>query len=178
MITQWKTLRPLWRWTIGISIALAIWILFFWGIIAVVGFSSRRVAIWAFVVVWFFHLAVGFGAGFAAWRMWPDRENPFIQRLIVTLHALMFSALWAIVLLFLSRGVRLTWKFSIALFGGVLIMDAIMLPLILYIIRGPGREKTEIASRSGELPPDFWKQEFRQAVRDEVKDEYLKSKDD
>lgn len=28
--------------------------------------------------------------------------------------------------------------------------------------------------RSGELPPDFWRREFREAVRDTVKDEFLK----
>lgn len=171
---KWKAIRPLWRWTAGISIAVAVWVLFFWGIIAIAGFSSRRVAVWSFVVIWFLHLSIGFGAAFAAWRMWPDRDNPFIQRMIVFLHALMFSALWAIVLLFLSKGVRLTWKFSIALFGGTLLMDGIMLPLILYVIRGPRREKTDVPNRSGDKPTDYWQKEFRQAIDDRIKPEYLK----
>lgn len=30
---------------------------------------------------------------------------------------------------------------------------------------------------SGEMPPDFWSKEFRQAIRDTIKDEYLKTED-
>jgi len=174
---QWKSLRPFWRRTIIICIGLAALTLFFWNLSLLIG--SRRVIIWSAVVIWFLHVFLGAGAGFAAWRLWPDRDNPFIRRLIVSLHGLMLSALWAIVLLFLSRGVRFTWKFSIAFFGGTALIDGIWLPLVLYIIRGPQRgDKAETASRSGELPPDYWRKEFREAVRSEVKDEYLKPKPD
>lgn len=33
--------------------------------------------------------------------------------------------------------------------------------------------KTE--TQSGEMPPDFWRQEFRQAVRDEIRPEFLRA---
>lgn len=172
MIARWKRIRPSYRWVIGLSCALLFAGLFFWGLSGLLG--VRRVVIWSCVIVWFLHVFIGAGAGFAAWRLWPDRENAFIRRVVIALHAQMVATISAIVLLFMSSGVVFTRKFAVTLFLSTLIMDAAVLPLILYIVRGPQRDKTEIPNRSGEMPPEFWKKEFRNAVRSEIKDEYLK----
>jgi hypothetical protein len=89
-----------------------------------------------FVVIWFFYLIAGAGAGFACWRIWPDRTDKFTRRLIIFLHGLMIDALLAIVLVFLARGVKFTWKFTIAIFVAALIKSVVSLPLLLLLMRG------------------------------------------
>lgn len=160
LITWWRNRRPFTRRVIGLLVLLWMLVLFFLGLIYTVGIPARRVVIWTSVVIWFFHVFIGAGAGFAAWRLWPDRDNPFIRRVIIALHQSIIGALWAICLLFLSRDVRLTWKFSIVLFGGTAIMDCVTLPLLLYIIRGPRLEKTDTPNRSGDKPPEYWEDRF------------------
>lgn len=95
-----------------------------------------------FIVAWFFFLAVGAGAWFAAIRIWPERKDRFAFRLMIALHAPMVYALMSIVLIFMARGVRLTWKFSITWFTGTLLADLAVLPLILLLIKGL-KEKPE-----------------------------------
>lgn len=95
----------------------------------------------AFIAVWFFQLAVGAGAGFAAMKIWRVRDDRFAFRLIFALHAPMINALMAIVLIFMTRGVRLTWKFTITWFAGALLADLAILPLVLLLIKGLKDEK-------------------------------------
>lgn len=90
----------------------------------------------AFIAVWFFQLAVGAGAGFAAMKIWRARDDKFVFRLMLALHAPIINALTAIVLIFMARGVRLTWKFTITWFVGALLADLAVLPLILLLIKG------------------------------------------
>lgn len=89
-----------------------------------------------FIFVWFFQLAVGAGAGLAAMKIWRVRDDRFAFRLMLALHAPMINALMAIVLIFMARGVRLTWKFTITWFAGALLADLVALPLILLLIKG------------------------------------------
>jgi hypothetical protein len=89
-----------------------------------------------FVIIWFLYLAIGAGAGFAAWRIWPAHKDRFTQCLILFLHGPIADALTAIVLVFLAKGVKFTWKFSIVLFAGALIKIAVSLPLLLKLMRG------------------------------------------
>lgn len=139
---------------------------FFWGLIGAAGLPARRVAAWSFVTVWFIHLIVGAGAVYAAIRLWPDNRNAFIRYTAIHLFAVMLDALSAIVLIFMAVNVRFTWKFSIAFFAFGLTRDAVRLPLILYIIRGPQGVKLEHALTLQE--------EVRMAIREAVKDEFLK----
>ena len=135
----------------------------------------KTFALWFFVVIWFYHLVVGAGAGFAAWRLWPERKIRFVKYTMIHLHAAILDSLSAIVLLFLAKGVHLTWKFSAALFAFTVMRDCVRLPLIFYVMRGPkATEGLTDAKRSGEMAPEYWQNEFRQAIRSEVKDEFLK----
>lgn len=111
----------------------------------------KPLAVWTFVVVWFTHLALGAGAGFAVLRLWEDRKNPFILRVAIYMHAAVVGALMAIVLVFMAKGIKLTWKFSITWFAGTLLMDALRVPLILYIVKGNRRIKK--VESGGGLPP-------------------------
>jgi hypothetical protein len=89
-----------------------------------------------FIAVWFFQLVVGAGASFAAMKIWPAREDRFAFRLMLALHAPMVNALMAIVLIFMARGVMLTWKFTITWFAASLLGNLALLPLILLLIKG------------------------------------------
>lgn len=88
-------------------------------------------------MVWLLQLATGCGAGYAAYRMWPDRANPFVGRVMIQMHATMLLSLAAAVLLFASRGVTFTRSFTYILFGFMLSWNLASLPLILFVIRGP-----------------------------------------
>lgn len=102
----------------------------------------KQVVLWIFVVYWFAHLALGAGAGFASLRLWNSRKNPFILRVALFMQSLVISALLAIVLVFLARGVKLTWKFSIAWFAGYMLMGALQVPLIVFLLKGTDESKT------------------------------------
>lgn len=122
----------------------------------------KQVALWSFVVVWFFHLAVGAGGGYAILRLWPNRNNPLIRWLAIFMHATPIGALVSIVLVFFAKGVHLTWKFALAWFIGTFLMDLVRLPLIFYLVRD---SKAAQATRPGEihsgaLPPAYWDSRF------------------
>lgn len=117
---------------------------------------------WIFVVIWFLYLATGAGAGFSCWRIWPMRRDRFASRLILALHAMMVDALLAIVLVFLGKGVKFTWKFSIAIFVAATIKMAVSLPLLLMLMRGledqkgatPGMEHDDKDKTKPNTPPE------------------------
>lgn len=104
----------------------------------------KLTAAWIFIIIWFLYLAIGSGAGFAAWRIWPARADRFTRRLILSLHDLMVDALLAIVLVFLARGVKFTWRFTIAIFVGALIKIIVRLPLLLMLMRGFDEPKPDL----------------------------------
>jgi len=130
----------------------------------------RTIVTLLFVVIWFIHLILGFGAGYAALRLWHSRHHPLIKWVGLYMNAFIIDVLSAIVLLFVLRGVVLTWKFSAVLFVSTLLSDVLRAPLILYLIKGP--TKAPLLPRepetSGGLPPAFWLDAFRQIVREEV----------
>lgn len=99
---------------------------------------SLHLRVWGllFIAVWFFQLVVGAGAGFAAMKIWRARDDKFAFRLLLALHAPIINALMAIVLIFMARGVKLTWKFTAVWFAGSLLADLAVLPLILLLIKG------------------------------------------
>ncbi|HEX5704851.1 MAG TPA: hypothetical protein VFX97_16760 [Pyrinomonadaceae bacterium] len=170
-----KITRPssFWRYLISISIVSLSLAAFFFALIVLAGVSTRQVAAWTFVAIWFVHLLVGAGAGYAAWRLWPNRENAFVKLTMVHLHAAIVDAIGGVVLIFLATNVRFTWKFSLGFFAFALARDIVRMPLILYIIRGPKHTPEDTADRSGEQHPDFWREEFRKAIRDTVKPDLL-----
>lgn len=89
------------------------------------------------ILVWLLQLATGFGAGYAAFRLWPDRSNLFARYTMIHLHATMLITLAAVVLLLMTKGVRFTRPFTYALFGFMAVWNIVSLPLILFVIRGP-----------------------------------------
>jgi len=82
------------------------------------------------------------------------------------LNALMLEGLQAVVLVFLARNVRLTWKFSIALFAFMLAQDLLRIWLIIYLMKGfkASEEQYENASESGRLMPVEWDERVKKAV--------------
>jgi hypothetical protein len=89
------------------------------------------------ILAWLFQLATGCGAGYAAYRLWPDRKEVFARNVMVHMHATMIVSLAAVTLLFVSKGVHLTRLFTYTLFGFMTAWNLVSLPLILFVIRGP-----------------------------------------
>lgn len=151
---------------VAFLISFLLWLLFYY---------PRQFGLFTFVVVWFLHLALGAGATYAIIRLWELRRHPMIWRLMVYITAFGIEALTAIVLVFVARGVKFTWKFSAVMFIGALLGDVVRIPLIAYLIKGPTNgalASHEEVSRA--LPAEFWMREFREAVREElspIKDE-------
>jgi hypothetical protein len=149
---------------IPLVILLAVWLLR--------TFPGKSIATWIFVVIWFGHVALGAGAGYAALRLWYSRHHPLIGRLGLYINAFIIDVLSAIVLLFVARGVTLTWKFATVMFVSTLLSDVIRAPLILYLIRGPAHTAILPSAQptSGALPPEEWMERIRKIVREEVAD--------
>lgn len=89
------------------------------------------------VLVWLFQLATGCGAGYAAYRLWPDRSYPLAKYAMIHMHTTMLIALAAVALVLVSKGVRFTRPFTYTLFGFMALWNLASLPLILFVIRGP-----------------------------------------
>jgi hypothetical protein len=89
------------------------------------------------LLVWVFQLLVGGGGGYASYRMWNDRDNPFVKLTIIYLHTIMLVALAVLVLPFVSKGVRFTPLFTYVLSVFMIAWNFTALPLILYAVRGP-----------------------------------------
>lgn len=88
------------------------------------------------VILFFIHLLIGAGAGFSILRLWYYRDNPLVKRMAIYMHAAPIGALTSIVLLFMAKGVTLTWKFSITLFAGTLLADIVRLSFVVYVLKG------------------------------------------
>ena len=101
----------------------------------------KKVALWIFVIYWFLHLLFAAGAGAAIIRLWGNRTNPFLRRLALYMTAMPLGALYSIVLVFTARGIKLNWKFSITWFAGSMLMDAVRVPLIVWLLKGNGDPK-------------------------------------
>ena len=129
--------------------------------------TFRTVALIFFVLVWISQVALGIGAGWAAVRLWYFRHHPLIRWVGVYMSAFIVDVISAIVLLFVARGVVLTWKFSAVMFVSALVCNILRAPLIFYLIRGPEALPLPESERSGEKPPEFWLNSFRQIVREE-----------
>lgn len=120
-----------------------------------------------FVFVWFVHLVLGVGAGYAALRLWYGRHQPLIKWVALYMHGFIIEVLSAVVLLFVAKGVVLTWKFSTVLFISALLSDVVRAPLILYLIRGPSELPLSIEpANSGQMPPQFWIEESRKTLNE------------
>lgn len=134
--------------------------------------TFRTAALFIFIISWLVHVGLGAGAGYAALRLWYFRHHPLIKWMGVYILAFIIDALSAIVLLFVAKGVKFTWKFSTVMFVSALVSNLFRAPLIFYLIRGPqflpGAEPSVEPERSGEMPPEFW-ESFRKIVREEVR---------
>lgn len=125
-----------------------------------------------FVIIWIIHLALGCGAGYAALRLWYSRRIPLIKWLGLYINAFIIDVLSAIVLLFVAKGVTLTWKFATVMFASTLLSDIVRAPLIFYLIKGqaplpqkPGKITT------GELPLQSLLDAVRAIIREELDNE-------
>ena len=127
----------------------------------------KAVITWASIVIWMFHVVIGAGAGYATIRLWEFRTQPLIMRLGLFLTGYVVETLSAVVLLFLARGVRFTLKFTAVMFGLMLVSDLLRVWLILYLIKGP--DAIQVEETSGSKEPDYWRREFREAIREELK---------
>lgn len=129
----------------------------------------KTAATWIFVIIWFIHLILGVGAGYAALRLWYLRHNQLIKWVGLYINAFIIDVLSAIAMLFMAKGVTLTWKFSAAMFISTFLGDIVRAPLILFLIRGPSALSLPVEPEtSGAKPPQFWLDEFRKIVREEV----------
>lgn len=87
------------------------------------------------------------------------------------MNAFIIDVLSAVVLLFVARGVKLTWKFAAVMFVSTFLSDIVRAPLILYLIKGPTKASLPLShppEQSGALPPEEWMQRIRQIVREEI----------
>jgi hypothetical protein len=160
-LLTWLISRKRWLGLIACSLpftTLAVWLLTF-----------RTATLILFVVIWFIHIILGVGAGWAAVRLWYFRHHPLIKWIGVYITAFIVDVLSAIVLLFVAKGVILTWKFSSVLFISALISNLLRAPLIIYLIRGPSPLPIPDAKKSGEMEPQFWLNSFREIVKDEIR---------
>lgn len=129
----------------------------------------RTLATLLFVIIWFVHLIVGVGAGYATLRLWYSRHHPLIRWVGLYINAFIIDVVAAIVMLFMAKGVVLTWKFASVLFISTFIGDILRAPLIIYLIRGPSAIAIPAGIvHSGELPPQFWMDAFRTIVKEEI----------
>lgn len=128
----------------------------------------RSPIVFLFVVIWFIHLILGIGAGYAALRLWRSRHHPLIKWVGLYMNAFIIDVLSAIVLLFVAKGVVFTWKFAAVMFVSTLLSDIARAPLILYLIKGPAKAPLSLHETSGDMPPQFSMAEFRKIVREEV----------
>lgn len=140
-------------------------------VLAVWALTFRTATLIFFIVIWLIHVGLGAGAGYAALRLWFLRHHPLMKWVGVYIIAFIVDALSAIVLLFVAKGVKFTWKFSTVMFISTLISNVMRAPLIFYLIRGPeplGSSAAGEVEKSGEQPPQFSMDEFRQIVREEI----------
>lgn len=123
--------------------------------------SHRIVATLTFVVIWFIHLAMGVVAVVAATRLWRSRHVPLLRWLWLYINAFLIDVLSAVVLLFVARGVKLTWKFSAVMFVSTLLSDIARMPLLFSLIRGAAEQPAKRGPQtSGETLPEIWYERF------------------
>lgn len=122
--------------------------------------SFRASATFAFVIIWFTHLALGVVAVVAGTRLWRSRHIPLLKWLWFYLNAFVIDVLSAIVLLFVARGVKFTWKFTAVMFVSTLLSDIARAPLLFSLIRGRADVPAKEQESSGELPPQVWHERF------------------
>lgn len=121
----------------------------------------KTVALWVFVVIWFVNLVLGVGAGYAALRLWYSRHHPLISRLGPYMLAFVVDVLASVVMVFINRGVRLTWKFTTVWFISTLISNVLRFPLVLFLIKGaPRKLKPPETERTEETIPEIWHDRF------------------
>lgn len=132
------TLKQLWRLMPRGSVIVFMFVLMFTAGMFIMGqyHGVKYAGTLTMVIVYFIHLGIGAGSGFTILRLWYHRSNPLIKRMAIYMHAAPIGALTAIVLLFMSRGITLTWKFTITLFVGTLIADLVRLPFVVYMLKG------------------------------------------
>lgn len=164
MIKLYKWLLSHPRWIVlalgGIpTLALLIWIL-----------SHRTAALIACILIWLGHMALGIVAAVAGMRLWPSRHVPLLGKLWLYINAFLIDVVSGIVLLFVARGVRFTWTFTAVMFTSTLLSDIVRSPLLLSLVRGQSAapETSTRVETSGQLPPQFWLDAFRQIVKEEV----------
>ena len=102
----------------------------------------KQIILWTSIVYWFIHLGIGVGVGYAILRLWSSRRNPFIWRVAIYMHAAIIDVIQSIVLVFMARGVKLTYKFWLTWIIGSILMDVVRIPFIIYVIKGNGAERT------------------------------------
>lgn len=125
------------RTPLACKVATVFTLLFTLGMVVLGQYKGARYAgVLTMVILYFVHLLSGAGCGFAILRLWYYRDNPLIKRMAIYMHAAPIMALTSIVLLFMAKGVTLTWKFSITLFAGTLLADIVRLSFIVYVLRG------------------------------------------
>lgn len=133
--------------------------------------TFRTASAFLFAAVWLVNLIIGIGAGYAALRFWYARHVPLIHEVGLFILSSAVDAATAVILIFVTRGVRLTWKFASVWFAGALLGNLFRVPLIILAIKGKDRlplPVTEPVPASGDLPPQFWLDAFRQIVAEEL----------
>lgn len=97
--------------------------------------------LWISIIYWFIHLGIGTGVGYAILRLWANRNNPFVWRVAIYMHAAIIDVVVSIALVFMAGEITLTYKFWITWVVGSVLMDAVRIPLVVYIIKGNGKAR-------------------------------------
>lgn len=116
--------------------------------------------------IWFLHIVLCAGAGWAVLRLWYHRYHPLMGRMGIYMLGFVAEGAVSTTLLAITSTQR-TWTFVLVWCIGTLITDLPRVPLIVYIIRGPGKGPPEVQS-SGSQPVEFWLEEGRRIVREEI----------
>lgn len=113
---------------------------------------------------WFFHVILSAGAGYAMLRLWFHRHHPLMGRIGLYMIGFVVEGALDTVMLSMTRDSR-TAMFVAIWIAGTWIRDLPRMPLIIFLIRGPGDVPAMAAKTSGDQDPSFWLTNFNRIVR-------------
>jgi hypothetical protein len=114
--------------------------------------------------VWFFHVLLAAGAGYAVLRLWQHRHQQFINQLGKYMTGFVVEGAGWTAMLYVTAGQR-TWTVVLTWVISTLMADLPRIPLIMFIIRGPNALPPAEPPTSGEQKPEYWLAAFNRIAR-------------